>query len=36
VEIRTEPLPRNPAGKVLKNLLRGGESAFATSDDQAL
>ena len=36
VEVRTEPLPRNPAGKVLKNLLRGGESAFAASDDQAL
>ena len=36
VEIRDEPLPRNPAGKVLKNLLRGGESAFATADDQAL
>jgi long-chain acyl-CoA synthetase len=36
VEIRDEPLPRNPAGKVLKSLLRGGESAFATSDDQAL
>ncbi len=36
VEIRDEPLPRNPAGKVLKNLLRGGDSAFATSDDQAL
>ena len=36
VELRDEPLPRNPAGKVLKNLLRGGESAFATSDDQAL
>ena len=36
VEFRNEPLPRNPAGKVLKNLLRGGESAFATSDDQAL
>jgi long-chain acyl-CoA synthetase len=36
IEIRDEPLPRNPAGKVLKNLLRGGESAFATSDDQAL
>ena len=35
-ELRDEPLPRNPAGKVLKNLLRGGESAFATSDDQAL
>ncbi len=36
VEIRDEPLPRNPAGKVLKNLLRGGESAFAAGDDQAL
>jgi acyl-CoA synthetase (AMP-forming)/AMP-acid ligase II len=36
VEIRSEPLPRNPAGKVLKNLLRGGDSAFAASDDQAL
>ena len=32
----TEPLPRNPAGKVLKNLLRGGESSFAAADDQAL
>jgi long-chain acyl-CoA synthetase len=37
VEIRSEPLPRNPAGKVLKNLLRGSESAFvAAADDQAL
>jgi long-chain acyl-CoA synthetase len=36
VELRAEPLPRNPAGKVLKNLLRGGESAFATADDSAL
>ena len=36
VEIRDEPLPRNPAGKVLKNLLRGEDSAFAASDDQAL
>jgi long-chain acyl-CoA synthetase len=36
IEIRHEPLPRNPAGKVLKNLLRGGESAFAASDDQTL
>ncbi|HEY5076091.1 MAG TPA: class I adenylate-forming enzyme family protein [Acidimicrobiia bacterium] len=36
VELRDEPLPRNPAGKVLKNLLRGGESAFTASDDQAL
>jgi long-chain acyl-CoA synthetase len=33
VEMRDEPLPRNPAGKVLKNLLRGGESAFATEPD---
>jgi long-chain acyl-CoA synthetase len=36
VEIRSEPLPRNPAGKVLKNLLRGGDSAFAAADDSAL
>lgn len=36
VEFRTEPLPRNPAGKVLKAALRGGETAFAHSDDQAL
>jgi long-chain acyl-CoA synthetase len=36
VELRDEPLPRNPAGKVLKNLLRGGESSFAAGDDQAL
>jgi long-chain acyl-CoA synthetase len=36
VDIRTEPLPRNPAGKVLKNLLRGGDTSFAASDDQAL
>ena len=36
VEIRSEPLPRNPAGKVLKNLLRGGDSAFASADDSAL
>jgi long-chain acyl-CoA synthetase len=36
VEIRDEPLPRNPAGKVLKSLLRGGESSFAAADDQAL
>ena len=39
VEIRSEPLPRNPAGKVLKSVLRGGESAFAAAaadDDQAL
>ncbi|MFM7224201.1 MAG: hypothetical protein ACKO1Y_02005, partial [Actinomycetota bacterium] len=36
VEIRGEPLPRNPAGKVLKNLLRGGETSFAAADDQTL
>jgi long-chain acyl-CoA synthetase len=38
VEIRNEPLPRNPAGKVLKSVLRGGDSAFATAadNDQAL
>ena len=36
VEIRDEPLPRNPAGKVLKNLLRGGETSFAAADDQTL
>jgi long-chain acyl-CoA synthetase len=38
VEIRREPLPRNPAGKVLKNLLRGDESSFSpsTDDDSAL
>ncbi|MGH9127284.1 MAG: class I adenylate-forming enzyme family protein [Acidimicrobiales bacterium] len=30
VELRTEPLPRNPTGKLLKNLLRGaGGSSFA-------
>jgi acyl-coenzyme A synthetase/AMP-(fatty) acid ligase len=28
-EIRSEPLPRNPSGKILKNVLRGEvESAF--------
>lgn len=31
-EFRAE-LPRNPAGKVLKNLLRGDEAAFAPSAD---
>ena len=30
VEFRDEPLPRNPAGKVLKNELRGkGGSVFS-------
>jgi long-chain acyl-CoA synthetase len=36
IEIGFEPLPRNPAGKILKNLLRGDDTAFAASDDQAL
>ena len=38
VDIIDDPLPRNPAGKVLKNILRGGASAFAPSesDDSAL
>ena len=38
VELRDEPLPRNPAGKVLKNILRGDESSFAADavDDSAL
>ncbi|MGQ0823551.1 MAG: class I adenylate-forming enzyme family protein [Actinomycetota bacterium] len=36
VELRDEPLPRNPAGKVLKNLLRGDETAIAAADDQTL
>jgi long-chain acyl-CoA synthetase len=36
VELRDEPLPRNPAGKVLKSVLRGRDTAFATADDQAL
>ena len=36
VDIRHEPLPRNPAGKVLKNELRGQATAFAAADDQTL
>jgi long-chain acyl-CoA synthetase len=40
VDLRAEPLPRNPAGKILKSVLRGaeGESAFtpSTADDSAL
>ena len=36
IEISETPLPRNPAGKVLKSLLRGGHSSFAAADDQAL
>jgi long-chain acyl-CoA synthetase len=35
-EFRTDPLPRNPAGKILKAALRGGDTAFVGSDDQAL
>ena len=38
VEFVADPLPRNPAGKVLKNILRGGQTAFSPSesDDSAL
>jgi long-chain acyl-CoA synthetase len=38
VELRDEPLPRNPAGKVLKSILRGSETAFSadTENDAAL
>jgi long-chain acyl-CoA synthetase len=40
VDLRDEPLPRNPAGKVLKSVLReeSGASAFSSSgaDDSAL
>ena len=38
VELRDEPLPRNPAGKILKAALRGSDTAFAPGahDDQAL
>ena len=38
VELRDEPLPRNPAGKVLKNLLRGDDTSFSAdpTDDSAL
>ena len=31
-----EPLPRNPAGKVLKQELRGQATSFAAADDQTL
>jgi hypothetical protein len=36
--MREQPLPRNPAGKVLKNLLRGDETSFSAdpTDDSAL
>jgi long-chain acyl-CoA synthetase len=40
VDLRDEPLPRNPAGKILKSVLRGdgASSAFtpSDSDDSAL
>ncbi|HEY1739391.1 MAG TPA: AMP-dependent synthetase, partial [Acidimicrobiia bacterium] len=36
IEFRDTPLPRNPAGKILKAALRGGDTAFAGADDQAL
>jgi long-chain acyl-CoA synthetase len=36
VDLRDEPLPRNPAGKILKNQLRGDEPAFAPADDAVL
>jgi long-chain acyl-CoA synthetase len=36
VELRDEPLPRNPAGKIMKSLLRGDVTAFDTADDSAL
>ena len=35
VEIRSEPLPRNPAGKVLKNALRQ-TTTIAMADDQPI
>jgi long-chain acyl-CoA synthetase len=38
VELGDQPLPRNPAGKVLKNLLRGDETSFSpdVTGDSAL
>jgi long-chain acyl-CoA synthetase len=36
VDLRDEPLPRNPAGKILKNQLRGDETAFSAADDAVL
>ena len=35
-EFRTEPLPRNPSGKILKNELRGIGSAFDAAADSVL
>jgi long-chain acyl-CoA synthetase len=36
VEFRDDPLPRNPAGKVLKNALRGSATSFEDDTDSAL
>jgi long-chain acyl-CoA synthetase len=36
VELRDEPLPRNPAGKILKNQLRGDDPSFSAADDAVL
>jgi len=36
VEIRDEPLPRNPAGKILKNLLRSGATSVTESSDDSV
>lgn len=33
VELSEKPLPRNPAGKVLKQALRGGETSFDIDDE---
>jgi len=33
VDLRDEPLPRNPAGKVLKNVLRGDETSFSPDSE---
>jgi long-chain acyl-CoA synthetase len=36
VELRDQPLPRNPAGKVLKAQLRGDATSFSAADDDAV
>ncbi len=36
IEVRDEPLPRNPAGKIQKNLLRGDASSFTAAADDAV
>ncbi len=33
IDLRDEPLPRNPAGKVLKNVLRGDETSFSPDSE---